>query len=111
MAIIIAIFALARAIIWAFETLDDLSEMELSESKPTAMTVSRIISERVTISAKPRFLKSDEEAPDCFKIRVFIGGLQVAIWRNWLSERRFGRRHPAVRFESEFTGATQNAAL
>ena len=39
---IIAILAFARATIWAFEALADRSEMELSESKPTAITVSRI---------------------------------------------------------------------
>jgi hypothetical protein len=50
---IIAIFAFARAIIWVFDILDDLNEIELNESRPTAITVSRIISDRVTTKANP----------------------------------------------------------
>jgi hypothetical protein len=104
MAIIIAIFALARAIIWAFETLEDLSETELRESKPTAITVSRIISERVTTRAKPRFVESRGDGIEGFNVRAFIGGFQGAIWRNWLSDLCFGGHFPAVGlgFDSRF---------
>jgi hypothetical protein len=37
----------------AFPWLEERSEMEDSVSKPTAITVSRIISDKVTMSAKP----------------------------------------------------------
>jgi hypothetical protein len=48
-----AIFALARATFWALLALVERSEMELNESKPTAITVSNIMRDKVTVSAKP----------------------------------------------------------
>jgi len=82
MASIIAIFALARAIVWAFEAPEDLNEMELSESKPTAMTVSRIMSDRVTTRAKPRFREGGKRVVTGFEMRVFIRWIQGAIGWN-----------------------------
>jgi hypothetical protein len=53
--------ALARAVALFPDEDDDLREMELRESRPTAMTVSRIISDKVTIRAKPLFVRDGAE--------------------------------------------------
>ena len=51
--------ALARAVAWAWEWVELRKDMLESVSSPTAITVSRISSESVMISAKPRLRQRD----------------------------------------------------
>jgi hypothetical protein len=81
MASIIAIFALARAIIWAFELLEERRVIALRESSPTAMTVRRIIRDNVTISAKPFALNPMGNFAEGFEFWNFMGSILGKSWR------------------------------
>jgi hypothetical protein len=85
---IMAILALARAVVWALELLEERRVIVLSDRSPTAITVRRIISDKVTIKAKPLF-PEPRSGRKGFGRRDFIGGFQGWIPGRLGREMRF----------------------